>query len=288
MPKLDVAFDYRLDAKNASAVRGTVDLGAVLSDGAGWERQISLVEQTHFAGTTAHASATLDVESLTAIVDEMKAVTGSGTTTFSVRLTANVLVRGRVEGAPLTKSFSPGLPLLLDTVSLRPDSSDAFQPVVRKSEAVTVSVPATLAIGGIRLQVSRARTIAVAGLFLAFIAVVIGAAAFWRTREPGEASQIASLFGDRLITISRPPSVEPARVAELRDVVSLYRLAEHHNRVVLHWREGREHVYEVDDRGSVYRYRVSLGVEPSSSHGGDEEDTAVLQTTTLPPRSATG
>jgi signal peptidase I len=288
VPKLDLAFDYRLDAKDASRIRGTVDVDAVLSDGAGWQRQFPLVEQASFVGRTAHSDANLDLESLAATVDEMKAVTGSGTTTFSVRLTANVLVRGEVDGAPITKRFSPELPLLLDTVSLRPDSSEAFRSVVRKSEAGTVSVPATLAVGGLRLEVKRARTIALAGLVLAFLAGVIGAAAFWRTREPGEPSQIASLFGDRLITISRPPSLEPARITELRDVVSLYRLAEHHNRVVLHWREGREHVYEVDDRGSVYRYRLSLGVEPSPHHGRDEEDTAILPATKLPARSATG
>jgi len=117
--------------------------------------------------------------------------------------------------------------------------------------------------------------------------VAFGAAAVWRTRDGGEPSRIAALFGDRLITISRPPSVEPARVTELRDAASLSRLAEYLDRIVLHWRDGRDHVYEVNDVGCVYRYRVSMSIEPATGLAS-EQDTAVLPPTKLPSRAATG
>ena len=42
---LDVEFDYRLEAKDASAVRGSTQLRAVLSDGAGWTREVPLAER---------------------------------------------------------------------------------------------------------------------------------------------------------------------------------------------------------------------------------------------------
>lgn len=288
VPNLDVVFAYRLESERASAVRGTAALRAVLSDGAGWRREIPLAEPAEFVSRTARVTGALDVEWLVAIVEEMKALTGSGTTTFSLGVVADVAVRARVAGAPVRSSFSPTLPLLLDTVSLRPDAADGSSVTVRKSEAVTVDVPATLALAGLRISIADARTISLLGLLVAALVLALGAVAVWRRRDGGEPSQIASLFGDRLITISRPPSVEPARITELRDAESLCRLADNLDRVVLHWRDGRDHVYEVDDAGSIYRYRVSIGIEPTVALAADDEDTAVLPPTKLPSRAATG
>jgi signal peptidase I len=288
VPALDVELAYRLRADDPSRVRGTITLGAVLSDGAGWRREIPLAEPIGFVGTSARVAGRLDVESLSAILEEMKALTGSGTSTFSLRIAGDVAVRGSVDGEPIAGSFSPTLPLLLDAVSLRPDTTDEPSLTVRRAGALTTEVPASLALGGLRISVDDARTVSVLGLVLAALAAAVGAAAVWRGRTGGTPSQVASLFGDRLITISRPPTGEAARVTELGDAESLSRLAEHHDRIVLHWREGRDHVYEVDDRGTVFRYRLALGVEPSAPVAADDEDTAVLPPTKLPTRAATG
>jgi signal peptidase I len=288
VPAHDVAFSYRLRASGASAVRGTTELTAVLSDGLGWAREIPLSAPTEFTGATATASGSLDLAELTRIVEEMKALTGSGTSTFGLRLDANVQMAGQISGERVTQTFSPTLPLLLDTVSLHPDSSGGSPFTVRRPEALTVDVPAALVLGGLRLSVAEARRAALLGLVLAALVAVAGGLAFRLTRSAGEPSHIASLFGDRLITISSPPSVDPARVKELRDAESLQRLAEHHQRIVLHWREGRAHVYEVDDGGIVYRYRAGVGVEPGLGAAGEDDDTLVMASTKLPPRAATG
>jgi hypothetical protein len=288
VPTLDVELAYRLRVDDPSRVRGTIALGAVLSDGAGWRREISLAEPIGFTGTSARVAGRLGVESLSAILEEMKALTGSGTSTFSLRIAADVAVSGSVDGEPIAGSFSPTLPLLLDAVSLRPDATGEPSLTVRKAEALTVDAPASLTLGGLRLSVADARRISALGLLLAALVTSIGAAASWRGRTGGTPAQAASLFGDRLITISRPPTGAAARVTELRDAESLYRLAEHHDRIVLHWREGRDHVYEVDDRGCVYRYRLALGVQTGEAVAADDEDTAILPPTKLPSRAATG
>ena len=287
VPALDVAFEYRLESEAASSVRGTTELRAVLSDGGGWTREIPLAEPAAFVGRNARSVGTLDVQSLVSIVDGMKTLTGSGTTTFSLAVVADVVMRGKVDGAAVRSSFSPSLPLLLDTVSLRPDSTDGSPLTARRAEAVAVQVPVSMALGGLGVPVGEARTISLLGLLVSLLVVALCAGAFRRTRGRGEPSQLASFFGDRLITISRPPSVEPDRVTELHDAESLCRLAEHLDRVVLHWRNGRDHTYEVDDAGSVFRYRVSIGLEPGLTVAG-EEDTAILAPAKLPPRAAAG
>ena len=288
VPALDVRFSYRMRAEDASAVRGTAALTAVLSDGLGWKREIPLAEPAEFVGTTASVDGLLDVTALTAIVEEMKALTGSGTSTFGLRIGARVEMRGQVAGERVAQAFAPGLPLVLDTISLHPESSDGSTFTTRKAGAVTVVSPASIVLGGIRLSVEDARRVALLGLVLAALLAAAGGIALWRARTGGEPSQIASLFGDRLITISRASSADPARVTELADAESLVRLAEHHDRVVLHWREGRHHVYEVNDGGAVYRYRVGLAVERGPAEAGQEEVTLELSPTKLPQRAATG
>ena len=92
------------------------------------------------------------------------------------------------------QDFAPKLPLLLDTVSLRPDSADSSPQTVRRTEAVTVEVPASLAIGALRLSVDDARTIAPFGLLVALRLAASAVRLVVRTRTGGEPAQIASLL----------------------------------------------------------------------------------------------
>jgi hypothetical protein len=291
VPALDVAFDYRLESEQSADTRGAVDLVAVLSDGAGWARRIPMGEAVDFDGTTARATGSLDLTALEDIVEEMRTLTGSGTTTFALGIVAGVDVRGRVGDEQVRQTFSPELPLLLDTVSVRPNSSAEDSTIfsARRGETITGRSPVSLSIGRLHLSVEKARRLAVLGLVLAGLIAAAGAALFWRARSGGESSQIASLFGDRLITISGLPATESGSITELTDAESLYRIAEHYDRIVLHWREGRRHVYQVNDGASVYRYRVGIGLEPEWTHeAGDEEDTLALARAKLPPRAAAG
>ncbi|MDH4339066.1 MAG: signal peptidase I [Thermoleophilia bacterium] len=289
VPALDLAFDYRLESKQAADARGAVELTAVLSDSAGWVRRIPLGETIGFDGTTARATGSLDLVALGDIVEEMRALTGSGTTTFALGIVAGVELRGRVGDEPVRQTFSPKLPFLLDTVSLRPNTSAEDSAIfsARRGETITVRSPSSLSIGRLRLSVENARRLALLGLVFAALIAAAGVALLWRARSGGEPTQIASLFGDRMITISGLPATESESVTELTDAGSLYRIAEHYDRIVLHWREGRKHVYQVDDGASVYRYCVGIGLEPESAHEiGDEEDTLALSPAKLPPRAA--
>jgi len=290
VPALDVAFDYRLEAEDAADVRGAVELTAVLSDGAGWVRRIPFGEPTEFAGTAARATGSLDVAALADIVEELRLLTGSGTTTFALGIVAGVDIRGRVADEPVRQTFAPELLLLLDTVSVRPNASAGDSTIFssRRGETITVRSPSSLSIGRVKLSVENARRLGLLGLVLAALITIVGAVLLARTRTSREPA--ASLFGDRMITIAGPPpATESGSVTALADAESLYRVAEHYDRVVLHWREGRGHVYQVDDGGSLYSYRVGIGLEPERAYeAGDEEDTLVLSRPKQPPRAAAG
>jgi hypothetical protein len=210
----------------------------------------------------------------------MKALTGSGTSVFAVVLSAAVDVRGRVDGRPVTPRFGPKLRLSLDPVGLSPDAAGdgTASFTVRRGETLEDEATATLALGARRLSVGAARRLAVLGLVLALVAVGIAGAAARRRGGDGGPSQVAALLGDRLITLSRPPSEGAGRVTELGDVASLVQIAEHYDRIVLHWRDGRGDSYQVEDGSGAYRLRIGVVSE-------DDADTLVL-TPSLPRRVA--
>ena len=64
------------------------------------------------------------------------------------------------------------------------------------------------------------------------------------------------------------------------------RVAERYDRVVLHWHEGRGHVYLVDDGSAVYRYRVGVAPDTDWTPDRDIEDTLVRSAAQISPRAA--
>ena len=63
-------------------------------------------------------------------------------------------------------------------------------------------------------------------------------------------------------------------MTDVSDFDSLARVAELHDRIVIHWRRGDGHVYLVDDGSTVYRYSTSPMA--SAAMSTEVEDTLVL------------
>lgn len=291
VPALDVAFEYRLAARDLRARSGgTVGVTAVLTDGLGWQRELPLGEPVAFVGSRGEALGTLDLGEVSRVVEEMKALTGSGTSTFGLTLAADVVLRGAVGDTPIRQSFAPKLRLALDPVSLRPETSagEAPSPVVRRAEPLDVTVPAAISLGSLRLSVDTARRLALLGLAVALLVAGLAGLAARRDRRAGPTSRVAALLGDRLVTLSRPPSPDDRPVTELGDLPSLVQIAEHYDRIVLHWYDGHGHVYQVDDGSGTYRLRLASGLERGRPVTSDDEDTLVLAPATLPSRAAAG
>ena len=276
VPALDVAFTYRITGNDLRGLHGKAAITAVVSDGTGWVRRTPVAVPRAFTGTSATARGTLDLTELTQIVNEMKSMTGSLTTTFSVKLEPEVEVSGRAGTEPFDSTFAPSMPFLLDDISLRVDAPEDGSPALsaRTAEPGTVDVPGSLALGQLAISVEQARRLAIIGVLLSLLLLTVAAAALWSSRVDGEHTRIASRFGDRMISIAGAPSVDSARVTDLADVDSLVRVAELHDRVVLHWRRGNEHAYVVDD--GCDHLPVPQRAEPTRDARQDLEDTLVL------------
>jgi hypothetical protein len=275
VPALDVAFAYRLQADEPSAVRGTASISAVVSDGAGWVRRVPVADPQSFDGLSTTASGTLDLVELRAIVDEMKRLTGSITTTFAVRIEPEVSISGSAASDAFTDTFAPRMPFLMDDVALRVDVPEdgASALSALKAQSGTIQVPAQLTLGPLQMSVEAARRRAAVGLVIALFLLAVAAVIVSSRRRDGEHARIASRFGDRLVSIARPHEVDARRVTDLADLDGLARVAELHDRVILHWRRGEQHVYLVDDGSTAYRYHIGPG--SPERRAADLEDTLV-------------
>jgi hypothetical protein len=218
---------------------------------------------------------TLSLEELSAIVQEMKSLTGSYTTTFSVRLEPEIGVAGQVDSHAFIDQFSPQLPFLLDDISLRVDVPDDGTPALsaRKAETGTIELSRYLTLGSLSLSVKAARRHATVGLVIALFLLAVATVIVSSRRRDGEHARIASRYGDRLVSIARVYEVEPKRITDLADFEGLARVAELHDRVILHWRRDNQHVYLVDDGSNAYRYHIGQSAREVRTE--DLEDTLV-------------
>jgi len=271
---LDVSFTYRFSADEPSDLEGDAAITAVVSDGAGWVRTVEVAPSREFKGPNVTVYGTMDLRELSHIVQEMKSLTGSLTTAFSVRVEPTIDISGHVGSEVVDDHFAPQMPFLMDDVSLRVDAPEDGSPALsaREVEPGTIEVPSRLALGGLGLGVDQAQRLALLGLAVSLLLLVFAGIAQLTRRSEGEHGRIASYYGDRMISIARPPAVDSRRVTDVADFDSLARVAELHDRIVVHWRRGDGHVYLVDDGSTVYRYSTS----PLAPVSTEIEDTLVL------------
>jgi signal peptidase I len=257
--RVDLRFDWSLDAPDAAGTRGTTALEAVLSDGRGWERVFPLAPATRFRGASTSAEATLDLARIRGVAERVDELTGAGVGTWA--LSVRPAVSAELDGRLL--SFDRPLRFQLDTVRLQPDPGEerlesALAP--RVEETAQRRVATALPLG---LPVGWARLLALVGAAAALaLAAAARSRATGRGAELSEHLHIATRHADLLVESAAPPVPFGGRVVELGDFDSLRRVAEHAGRLVVHTRTEHGHEYAVEDGGSLYRYRVGRSVEP--------------------------
>jgi signal peptidase I len=264
--RLDVSFTYRFETTRPNDVRGGIALDAVISDGSGWARTVPIDSAAPFDGETARAEGVLDLRRLEALGARMRTLTGSSATTFTVTLQPRVQVSGYAGEAVVDEAFTPELPLVLDAVSLRPESGDGLEASLlpREPGSVVEQRPNRLGVGPVALPVDQARALSGLGIGLALL-VVLGAAVLLARHRPGpEAERIAARYGGRIVSASTVIP-EGRWVTDVSDIESLVRLADHYDRVVLHTTTGTRDAYLVDDGVAVYRYRPGPDEASASS-----------------------
>ena len=280
VPRLRVAFAYELESAAQARGRGRIGLEARLADGRGWTRVLPLAPTRGFSGTSARASGTIDLRGLERTIEQVRTLTGSAQTAYTLTVAPHVTISGRAGDEPVEATYSPALTFDLGDLRLEPklESGDGVSPFAPREPVVGTRLAAnSVALGPLALPVSTARRLSLIGLLAAALLALLTAGPLLRRRHRSEDERIAARFGRLVLPISSRPQ-EWSRVTDVADVESLARLAEHYDRVVLSLEEAGGTSYLVEESGTVYRYRSGEPlVAPVRLPGLEEELTAAVR-----------
>jgi signal peptidase I len=253
--RLDVGFDYGVDAADAAALGGTISLAAELSDGAGWRRTILLEPARPFTGSSAVAAGTLDLRSISALLRSFERQSGTTSGSYLITLKPVVELRGTVAAVPISDSFAPSLVFRIDRLRLAPEARAGGEPdfVSEQSGAIAETRDGVVSFRGYSVSVPLLRAIAPLGVAVCALALV----AAWSLRERGarpSAAAVERRYGSRIVAV-KGRSRSAGSVVDVDSIEALAAIAERYDRMILHEADGTAHTYVVQDGDTIYRYR---------------------------------
>jgi signal peptidase I len=262
VPRLRVSFTYKLESQQPVDAQGTIALDARLSDGRGWERVLPLAHEERFSAGEATASGVLDLAWIERIVEDVRDLTGSAQTAYTVAVLPRVQVTGTIGSERVDTTFAPSLSFDLGDLRLQPsfDAGEGVSPAApRQPGSGTRTIEAQVSLGSLSLPVATARRASLLGF--AVLALLGGLVLALRHRRPGgdEHPWIDARYGHLIVPVSRPAD-HWANLVDVNDFDALVRLADRCGRLILHVVDDRSYV--VEDGGHAYRYR-SPAPEPA-------------------------
>lgn len=120
-----MAFRYDLPSPLPHELEGSGSIGASVTDGAGWTRELPLRTapvRIHDGGLT--VVGTLDLEGLRRLVRAFERQARVTSPSYTIAVTPRVRTTGPLGGEPLTTDFAPALRLRLDASRLQLEDED--------------------------------------------------------------------------------------------------------------------------------------------------------------------
>jgi hypothetical protein len=257
------SFAYALESNERASVQGGIGLDAVLSDGKGWTRTLTLAPPRPFDGSAGRVQGVLDLRRVAALAARFNTTTGSTVDRLEVTVLPRVRATGYAGSSVVDETFEPQLAMALDEVALRLDEpapgpgedAPSANPLFPRVEGEgTRAEPAVLSAGPLSIAVVDARTIGTLGLLIGLATLGIGAVLLGRSLRGSDADRIEARYGSRIVR-ARATVPEGRWVTDVDDIESLVRLAEAYDRVVLRVAGDDGDTYLVDDGIAVYRWR---------------------------------
>jgi hypothetical protein len=247
-----VSVDYTLGSRLPTTATGKVSLGFDLQSDNGWHT-LQPLATAPLRGGKAHLSGSLDLPSIERTAASVDAQTGVRSTRYTLGIVASIATEGTVGGTPISSAYAPRLTYALDKNRLLLVRSSPTEDPFAQSRVGSglVNRANDFGLGIANLTIHSARTLAGWATALALIAL-IAAFALGRTRND-EPSRLAWQYGEWLIPIRGLPQTASA-VTDVSEFASLVRLADRHNKAILHLDEEGEHTYLVKENGLLYRY----------------------------------
>ena len=252
------SFRYRLTTRESTALSGQATLSASLtSPDNDYTRSFTLAKRS-FEGQSVTVVGVFPLRSYTNLLNEVQTETADPSSTYNVVITPAIAIKGMVGTRRINESFAPSLNFLLDAHKLLLDHSNgSVKTHVSKSTAGTATRASTIDLRLVRLGVSSARELSVAGLMLALLSLGVVIALGVKRRLDDEPRQIERRYGHLLLPVSQLPAFD--RIVECDSIDALAALADRYDRAILYRRERGVHTYVLQDEGLAYRYSAFDG-----------------------------
>lgn len=262
---IEMNFSYQISAQRMTeieetALSGTYQVDAVLSDVDGWKRSIPLVPVTEFSGSTFDSSTDLDVCQIQSLILEKEEKTEAKNRWYNLAILPEVKISGEIEGHPYQDSYQPVIAFQIDNNIMRlPEGLDGivlFEEGLIENSRV---IPNSMLIFGQDLSVTNARGISLIVFGLALFGAVYPAWTLVRDLRRSDISRIQVQYHPLLVDIK---DGNPANQADTVVVVSTFddltKMAERYGAMILHEKLGSYHRYSVQDDQTVYQYAIEV------------------------------
>jgi signal peptidase len=275
--RVNVTFDYQLQADRPADLEGVSRLNAVLASNNGWRSVVELQGPAVFRGAAVRVQGTLDLQRIQALLDDVQQQTGVISAQYTLAIVPTIAISGTLSGQPLRDTFAPQVVFTLDELQLQlavqqktaGDGRDPLQPAESKSLRTPREVVNTIPFLGASLAVPPSRNVAVVGL----ICSLLGGGILWRAlnNKPkgDDTAHIRARYDALLVSVRDSDLLGGRRLVAVTSIADLAKIAERSGRMILHQAQDDAQLYLVQEDDITYCYRPADSPVPTPVSGGE-------------------
>ncbi|MDX6551344.1 MAG: hypothetical protein QOJ31_2028 [Gaiellales bacterium] len=259
-------FVYAIRSRSATHVTGSAALNAEVTSTSGWTHTIQLEPPTPFSGLDVVVGGALELRRLQALLRRVETLTADSGGTYTLTLRPDIRAGGTLAGRQFTTTFTPQLPLTLDSLELRPSpnldaslppaSAPAFHPTQHGSVSYSTPIAATLTFRQLRVPIEAARIAALTGAIASLCALLLSALLLFYARRADEPTRIQARYRDRIVTVGHSNLGGYTDLVDLPSIDALARLAERYDCIIIHEHTDLGHAYRITDNHTLYIYLI--------------------------------
>jgi signal peptidase I len=256
-----IRYTYEFEGPNTTDFSGAYNLILELSEPNGWRRRIELLPVTTFNETPLSISRSINISQIIWLVDHLRSRTDFDRLAFDVRIIPIINIHTKAAGQIIQDEFAPALHFKLDDYQLYLDGVNPFEEIEDPLNPVQIgmlehlqTVPATLNILGLDIQVEMARWIAGIAVAVSLLSLVVIFYPVMRRWQQGESDRISLQYNQILLDVDKLPKAKPTQTIDLTKFSDLAKIAQSIDTLILHQAKQDAHTYLLQSGETTYRF----------------------------------
>jgi len=260
---VDLNFQYTLIGAQPENITGTYQLTAVISEPvSGWQRIVSLQEESPFSGPAFGTSARLDLCEISSLTQSMEQGTEFHPGTYTLAVMPNIKLDGNLSGRLLESTFNTGLAFRYDRVQFYlVQDEEQGNPLVL-SETGVLRKPRletnTMLLLGREISIPTLRWMTLLGLIASLSGLALLGLRLQKLSRLDQEKFFHVKYSAMMIDVRNADSLTLSNMIDVGSMDALAKLAERFNVMILHEEAGTGlPTYYVQVGGTTYRFVIS-------------------------------